>query len=159
MAEFQKGNRFWEQRSKNGREMLFSSPTLLWEACTEYFEWCESNPLPCEEVSAGRIVETKKLRPFTIQGLCLYLDCNTQYINQLERTLADKTDEVSADFSIIIKRVREIIYNQKFTGAASGFFNANIIARDLGLTDKQDVTTAGNEIKQIFKIGGTEIEF
>jgi hypothetical protein len=35
---------------------------------------------------------------------------------------------------------RQIIDNQQFEGAASGFLNPNIIARKLGLSDKQDHT-------------------
>ena len=31
-----------------------------------------------------------------------------------------------------------MIYEQKFTGAAAGLLNPNIIARDLGLADKTD---------------------
>ena len=31
------------------------------------------------------------------------------------------------------------MFEQKFAGAAVGLFNANIIARDLGLTDKQEI--------------------
>jgi hypothetical protein len=31
-----------------------------------------------------------------------------------------------------------VIYEQKFTGAAADLLNPNIIARDLGLADKQD---------------------
>jgi hypothetical protein len=31
------------------------------------------------------------------------------------------------------------MYAQKFEGAASGAFNANIIARDLGLADKTEM--------------------
>jgi hypothetical protein len=47
-----------------------------------------------------------------------------------------KTNPEYKDFSQVITRIEKIIYNQKFTGAASGFLNPNIIARDLGLTDK-----------------------
>jgi hypothetical protein len=32
-----------------------------------------------------------------------------------------------------------VIFNQKFSGAAVGAFNANIIARELGLADNQKV--------------------
>lgn len=39
----------------------------------------------------------------------------------------------------VTTRIDEIIYKQKFEGAAVGAFNANIIARDLGLADKKDV--------------------
>ena len=38
------------------------------------------------------------------------------------------------------------MFEQKFAGAAVGLFNANIIARDLGLADKQDITTNGESI-------------
>nr|WP_261640834.1 DNA-packaging protein [Erwinia mallotivora] len=37
------------------------------------------------------------------------------------------------------KRAEQIIYNQKFTGAAADLLNANIIARELGLADKREV--------------------
>ena len=34
---------------------------------------------------------------------------------------------------------RQIIYTQKFEGSAAGLLNPNIIARDLGLNDKQEL--------------------
>ena len=40
------------------------------------------------------------------------------------------------EFSGVIRAIDESIKNQKFEGAAAGFFNSNIIARDLGLKDK-----------------------
>ncbi|MFC0183379.1 terminase small subunit [Pseudarcicella hirudinis] len=42
-------------------------------------------------------------------------------------------------FLEVITRIEEIVYVQKFEGAAVGAFNANIIARDLGLADKQNI--------------------
>lgn len=140
------GNRFWENRSKHGRDMLFSSPTLLWEAAQEYFEWCEDNPL-METDFRGRDsdkVEIPKMRAFTFQGLCLYLDCGTNYFNQLEGQFKDKDDDRAKDFSVIIQRIRDIIYTQKFTGAAAGFLHPMIISRDLGLRDNQSVDTNVN---------------
>jgi hypothetical protein len=46
------------------------------------------------------------------------------------------------------------MFTQKFEGATVGAFNANIIARDLGLKDQTDVTTNGNDISQntIFEV-------
>ena len=43
------------------------------------------------------------------------------------------------EFSGVVRAIDESIKNQKFDGAAAGFFNANIIARDLGLKDKSEV--------------------
>lgn len=77
-----------------------------------------------------------KMRPYTMQGLCLYLDCNTEYFYHFEADLKKKDDHISKDFNQIVMRIRETIYNQKFSGAAAGFLNPNIIARDLGLVDK-----------------------
>jgi len=127
------GNQFWKLRSKHGRDKLFETPDLLWEAAVEYFEWCDANPL-IEIDFRGKDsnkVELPKMRPYTIQGLCLYLDTNTQYFNQFEAAN-------HKDFSLILSRIRETIYNQKFSGAAAGFLNPNIIARDLGLVDKKE---------------------
>ena len=148
-----KGNKFWELRSKHGRDRLFATPDLMWEAACEYFQWCEDNPFYESEQKKGNTnlkIETKlskkaiesltdnivllpKMRPYTLHGLCRYLDCNTLYFDQFEKSLANKENQLSKDFSLVITRIRETIYEQKFSGAASGFLNPNIIARDLVL--------------------------
>ena len=146
------GNKFWQQRSKHGRDKLFSTPELLWEAACEYFQWCDDNPWMKREAiksgdRAGVIISIPTERPYTLQGLTSYLHTNKGYFDDFEKSLKDKTDEISKDFSVIVTRIREIIYQQKFEGAAIGAFNANIIARDLGLTDKKDHTSNGETIQ------------
>lgn len=152
------GNQFWKLRSKHGRDKLFESPELLWDAACEYFEWCEDNPLKELDFRGKDATEVvlPKMRAFTMQGLCLFLDCNTVYFNHFESALKEKNDDVSKDFSKVVTRIRETIYNQKFTGAAAGFLNANIIARDLGLSDKTDsnVKLTGSKVI-IEEYGGT----
>jgi hypothetical protein len=138
------GNQFWKIRSKHGRDKLFESPESLWKAACEYFEWCDSNPLMEVDFrgkDADR-VELPKMRAYTLTGLCIYLDCNSAYFRQFK-------DTSQKDFSTILTRIEEIIYTQKFTGAAAGFLNANIIARDLGLRDAvdSDLTSKGKKIK------------
>lgn len=143
-----KGNQFWKLRSKHGRDKLFATPELLWDAACEYFDWCESNPLMESVVQKRKIsrdeevielIPNPKKRPFTLLGLCSYLDCNSVYFNQFEAELSKKNNKTNKEFSKVVTRIRETIYNQKFEGAASGFFNANIIARDLGLADKKEL--------------------
>lgn len=154
------GNKFWQLRSKHGRDKLFATPQEMWNAACEYFEWCQDNPL-IEIDYRGKdadLVELPKMRAFTMQGLCLYLDCNTLYFRDFEKGLIEKNDQISKDFSQIVTRIRETVYNQKFTGAAAGFLNANIIARDLGLADKKEVE-ANVTTKEVFKIGDQEFEF
>ena len=134
-----KGNQFWKIRTKHGRDKLFASPELLRKAACLYFEWCEANPLmevDFKGKDADR-VELPKMRAFTMQGLCSYLNCNTAYFRTFKAQLPD-TDK---DFNTVITWIEETVYNQKFTGAAAGFLNANLISRDLGLIDKKDITT------------------
>jgi hypothetical protein len=61
------------------------------------------------------------------------------YFNDFEAGIKETKSEINKDFSKVLTHVREVIYNQKFTGAAAGFLNPNIIARDLGLVDKAKV--------------------
>ena len=128
------GNQFWKARSKHGRNRLFESAELLWEACCEYFQWVEDNPLLEMKPFAyqGVVIQepVAKMRAMTINGLCLFLD--------IDETTWRAWREVD-DFSTVVSKAEKIIYEQKFTGAAADLLNPNIIARDLGLADKKDI--------------------
>jgi hypothetical protein len=87
------------------------------------------------------MVKVPVRQPYTIHGLCLYLDCATSYFRAFKLTCKDK------DFLTIVHQIEEVIYKQKFDGAASGFFNTNIIARDLGLVDRHDVKSGDEPIQ------------
>ena len=145
-----KGNQFWKLRSKHGRDRIFSSPDVLWDAACEYFEWCESTPIKEQKTfhSNGKITKTdeNKLRPFSLHGLCLFLDVNTKYFNEFEEALSKKEELSDNDkgFSDIITRIRETIYIQKFEGAATNLLNASIIARELQLPDNVNSKLSGD---------------
>lgn len=130
------GNQFWKARTKHGRDKLFSSDDALWEACCEYFQWVEDNPLYSAETvkfqGEATLIDVPKMRAMTISGLCLFLDITRETWGQWRK---------QDDFSDVITRAEEVIYSQKFAGAAADLLNANIIARDLGLADKQDHTS------------------
>lgn len=144
-----KGNQFWKLRSKHGRDKLFATPELLWEAACEYFQWCEENPLieiDFKGKDADR-VEIPKMRAFTLHGLCIYLDVSTGYFREFKK-------DCTKDFVLVVTRIEEVIYEQKFTGSAAGFLNPNIIARDLGLKDTQDlnVNDSRKDVSAIFPL-------
>lgn len=135
-----KGNKFWEARSSHGRKPIFGSPEQLWEACTQYFEWAEENPLWEVRTFAyqGEVTQepVAKMRAMTISGMCLFLDisedCWANY-------------RAKEDFVGVTTRAEKIIYNQKFAGAAADLLNANIIARDLGLKDSVSAEHTGKD--------------
>ena len=131
-----KGNQFWKARSSHGRNPIFSDPNQLWEACCEYFQWVEENPLWEEKLFAFQGEVTRdiiyKMRAMTISGMCLFIDID-------QSTWEDyRTKE---DFLRVCKQAEQIIYNQKFAGASADLLNASIIARDLGLKDKSESTS------------------
>lgn len=127
------GNKFWEARSSHGRKPIFSSPDQLWKACTEYFNWMHENPLQEAKAFAFQgevtVEPMPKLRAMTISGMCLFLDIDVT-------TWADYRR--NDDFSHVCSTAEQIIYNQKFQGAAADMLNASIIARDLGLAEKKE---------------------
>lgn len=129
------GNEFWKARSSHGRSPAFPTPELLWDAAAEYFEWIEANPLYEAKAFAFQgavtIENMPKMRAMTITGLCIFLDISFQ--NWTEYRARE-------GFSDITTRIDEIIRTQKFQGAAADLLNANIIARDLGLADRSEVT-------------------
>lgn len=129
-----KQNQFWKQRSEHGRDKLFESSELLWEESVKYFEATDKRKWIRKEFNGKDAVECEipTETPYTWSGLCLFLNCGRNYFTQFEKENKDE------GFSCIITRIREIIYTQKFEGAAVGAFNANIISRDLGLVDKQE---------------------
>lgn len=124
------GNQFWRLADQPGRPKTFETPADLWERSCEYFEWCDNNPLMSYEWNGKdpQKCELEKMRPYTWTGLEVYLNAD------LTRYRANEHEE----FVEIVTRIGKIIYTQKFEGAACGLLNPNIIARDLGLTDKQE---------------------
>ena len=136
--QFQAGNKFWLVRSSHGRNPKFKDAEQLRDACYEYFQWVEDNPLLEEKIFHSQGIITKdtisKMRAMTIGGICIFLD--------IDRTTWENYRN-NPDFFRITKEVEEIIYNQKFTGAAADLLNANIIARELGLADKIAQETTG----------------
>lgn len=125
------GNHFWELRSSHGRDLIFSSPEILWDAAKEYFEATVGRPwIQKDWVGKDAVpVDRKTTPPFTVQGLCVFLEINPDTWYEYRKR---------KDFSDICTRIETIIYTQKFEGASVGAYNANIIARDLGLIDKTE---------------------
>lgn len=133
------GNEYYKLRTKSGRDKIYKTTNALAKACNEYFEWCQKNPLLESDILKQHVngegeklvnVSIPKMRPFTIHGLCNFLDIALSTFQEYEKR---------EGFSVITTRVRQIIYAQKFEGAAAGFLNANIIARDLGLVEKKEL--------------------
>lgn len=108
------------------------TPEAFWEKACEYFDWCVKNPLiETKAFGSGATANIPHPRPFTETGLKLFAN-----ISQGTWSTYCKGEGNYQGFLTVTKQIKEIIYTQKFEGAATGFFNSQIIARDLGLVDK-----------------------
>lgn len=131
-----------KMEKKRGRPYKFT-PEQFEEAWKNYFAYCDDNPWFKNEVIkggpiAGTIVKVPTQRPYTEIGFCVHNNLGEKYLIELGHTLEDKEDEESIKLSNILTRMKAKCKAQKFEGAVVGVFNANIIARDLGLTDKSE---------------------
>lgn len=135
-GHFLPGNKFWLARSSHGPKPKFTNPDDLWDACVEYFEWNAANPLYEAKAFAYEGCVTVEymplMRAMTIEGLCLFLD--------IDVTTWRGWRENRTDLIPVITRAETVIRKQKFEGASANLLNANIIARDLGLADKSELT-------------------
>lgn len=133
-----KGNQFWMQRSSHGPKPIFASADELWSACCEYFEWVEDNPLYEAKAFAfqGEVTVERlpKMRAMTKAGMCLYIDLSVDAWDNYRKR---------PGFEDVTARAEQIIYEQKFAGAAADLLNANIIARDLHLRELTSAEVTG----------------
>ena len=141
---FQKGNKIWQLADPEsvGKPRIFKTPEELWTKTKEYFEYIDENPILKTDFKGkdSEMVKYDLQRPYTWQGLYVFLGvCNLERYKKID------------EFVNIFTHIGNIIYNQKFDGATVGIFNHAIIARDLGLTDKTDITTNGKEINIGYK--------
>lgn len=129
-----KGNQFWRLRSRHGNTPVFDNPDKLWESACDYFEAVESNPLRAAELvkyqGEAKVKFVPKMRPMTIDGLCNFCGISNETWFQYAK---------KEQFLDVVKRVERIMRDQKFAGAAAELLNSSIIARDLGLVDKQSI--------------------
>lgn len=150
---FQPGNRFWEAKSSYGRKPHFESPEQLWEASVEYFKWVHDNPLYEDTLVSfqgkSKHEAVAKMRAMTISGLCIFLDIS-------QRSWSDYRAKNA--FSPVVSAIEDVIKTQKFEGASAGFLNANIIARDLGLADKSELTGKDGGPVQFANLSDEELE-
>ena len=73
------------------------------------------------------------MRAMTVAALCMFIGVvHDTWIEWRKNR---------ADFSEVIAWAESVIYRQKFEGASADLLNANIIARDLGLADKKELSS------------------
>ena len=132
-------------------EKNIKPPEKLFKLFEQYKTHCKASPKKenfwnsklDKEVSVSREI------PLTWNGFDIWLR-KKGIITRLDHYRQNLDDRYS-EYVYIVHAIGKEIYEDKLTGAAANIFNASIIARDLGLTDKQDVdhTSKGEKLSPI----------
>lgn len=151
------GNDFYKMvKAPTGRPVKFESAQELWLVALQYFEWVQENPLYELKIFQyqGEIVEKEmpKMRAMTETAFCLWAGISTETFRSYKKANSEDVE----DFFVVSHKIADIIYGQKFEGAAADFLNANIIGRELGLVDKSERELSGQVAIQ--QISGMEIK-
>ena len=142
---FGKGNEIWRMAVNPGRPRKYGTTDELWNKCVEYFDWVNDNPFIEHKATQFQGVQVdmhnELQRPMTKEGLTIFVGITHETWLQYGKP--------EHEFSEVVKQVNQIIYDNKFSGATAGFFNSNIIARDLGLADKKDHASSDGTMSPI----------
>lgn len=118
-----------------GRPTAYEDAEDLMKGCKAYFRWLEENPVKKKQLVAfqGRATEHFIEIPHapTIKGLCAFLGIgeSTWYVYRKHER-----------FAHVCSQIDGFMHDFKFAHGAAEVFNPGLIARDLGLSDKQEVT-------------------
>jgi hypothetical protein len=139
--------------AKLGRPRNFETPQELWEQFENYKIDILLNPILIQKWVGkdAKEVKEKHYEPPTWKGFEAYLFSEGMAVN-LDRYRRN-VDRAYEDFIGIIRAIGADMYRRKFFGASVGIYQHNIIARELGLAEVQEVTNFERPILE----GGKEL--
>lgn len=152
------GNQFWKLRTTHGREKLFSDAVLLWEEAILYFDWCDRHPLYRAELvkyqGYADEAEVPLGRPYTMDGLTVYLGVSPGYFRAAKANLKNKIEakrETPDELELLdcLERIELTVRDQQITGATVNLFNGAIIARLNGLAETINQNNTGDAVIRV----------
>ncbi|MDP8202386.1 MAG: terminase small subunit [Candidatus Tenebribacter burtonii] len=117
------------------------TPEILYELFNKYKTYCKANPKKKNQFNSklGKEVSISREVPLTWNGFEIWLR-NNKVIVRLDDYKSNKEGRYT-EYADIIHDINTEIYEDKFTGAVVGIYQHNIIARDLCLKDRKDLTS------------------
>lgn len=121
------------QSGTGGGKSTNLTPEDLWERAVEYFQWCDAAFIGQEKLfSREEGVVTGEIahkRPYTIQGLSVFVGISKNTFDNYRKR---------PEFQEVCGIISDIMYEQKFSGAAVGLYNAGLIQAELGIVRKTE---------------------
>jgi len=153
-----KGNKFWELRTKHGKDKIFSDPKTLWEEAKLYWDWCDRSPWMRPELvkykGDAEEYEIPLGRPYSLDGLTIYLGVSGAYFRAAKINLTNKIEEGKAtpiEEALLeaIEMIITVTRTQNLEGAAVNVFNANIMARQHSLAETINQNSTGDAVVRV----------
>jgi len=118
-----------------GRPRRFKTPGALRRAFEQYKEWAAANPWNKKEAIksgdlAGTLIDLPTERPLTEWEFAVF--CGMSRTGLIEYCKRD-------DFSDIYKKIKDEMSAQRISGGMAGAYNANLVARIDGITEKSEI--------------------
>jgi hypothetical protein len=129
------------------------SPEQLYELFEDYLDWISLNPIELVDYvgrDAHKVIR-RHYHPPTWQGFEGFL-FDQGIISNLENYRYNFQGRYT-EYVGIIRVIRSKMFQMKFAGAAVRQYDQNIIARELGLTDKREIQNFQRPILE----GGQEL--
>ena len=113
-----------------------NSPEQLWELFQQYKKQLPIIEVPVTHVKLG-VTYLPIPSPMTMEGFKCY--CWDVNIGDIKRYI-DNSEGNFEDYVPIIARIKQEIFNHNLSRAAAGMYKENLIARQLGLAEKNQTS-------------------
>lgn len=125
-----------------GKGKKIKNPDGMWDIACEYFQETDEVHIVTEDVFksgdlAGIKYKIEHRRPYSWAGFNRFV-----FSRGIVTDVDDyrfNSDNAYSDYAEVMRRIAKVMYEQKFDGASSGVFSANIIARDLQLQENTNI--------------------
>lgn len=145
-----KGNTF--ALGNSGKPKKWETPEELQSDIDAYFDWCDDNPISIHHNSkidkeTGKPLTYNIDRPYTIEGLCGYLECDRSTLIHYEK------EEGYEEYFHTIKAAKNKIQRNKVERVLAGIAPQSATIFDLknnhGYKDQKEIdhTTKGEQVK------------
>lgn len=150
--------KFWLGYVQNKRIAFFSRDNYKFEtvehlaaACAQCVVWCEQHPLWAEQ---SRFADGSWVVRAEPRKRVLTLSRLLDFIRVDPKNWHYGIPKRGEDFAKLKKDIEQWIYHDKFEGVNAGFYNANIIAADIGLKTQASIELQGGDRPLRMETGG-----
>lgn len=158
VSESKIGNHFYQLRGKHGRDKIFSDPVSLLENFDEYVLAKINNPWYKVEYKGKKLVRLPTIMPLTWDGFCIFCGVAPSYFKNFRVNLSEDSERAfkltegqRVEFTAAFEIIEKLIRDQKYNGAAAGYFKENLISYDIGIRKDVEIEATSSSSTIIVK--------